>query len=89
MRLIDADKVVDHLIKMLVNEWEAIKIPSLIEALRSEKECPTVDAVPVVRCKDCIFRGKDNGNAVYCMVLNIFRVKDFYCADGERRTEDD
>lgn len=48
---------------------------------------PTVDAVPVVRCKDCKHSWEDlggltcsHGVCVDCVVLG-----DFYCANGERK----
>lgn len=48
MRLINADKLVDMLYD---NEFAALcpldEVSGVIDA------CPTVDAVPVVRCKDC------------------------------------
>ena len=48
MRTIDADKLVDMLYD---NEFAALcpldEVSGVIDA------CPTVDAVPVVRCKDC------------------------------------
>lgn len=51
MRLIDADK--------LAKQW-MIASPEpyntdAVEVLDSIKDAPTVDAVPVVRCKDCKF----------------------------------
>lgn len=57
------------------------------------------DAVPVVRCKDCIHRPKDNGypptsDDWICPCLNeddpyySFQPNDnFYCAKGERKTK--
>lgn len=51
-------------------------------------EQPTVDAVPVVRCKDCkhceVFK-----NGVNCWCNEHGRVEDvdYFCADGERRSE--
>ena len=46
---------------------------------------PTVDAVPVVRCKDCTFR-KWNGS---CMISGVLNNEDFYCADGKRKGGDE
>lgn len=53
------------------------------------EDAPTIDAVPVVRCKDCIYyRKSDKGHpdADWCKRLICGTIKpDFYCADGERR----
>lgn len=49
-------------------------------------EQPTVDAVQVVRCKDCIWHGNYISKS-YCRHTNCQTKDDFYCADGERRTE--
>ena len=74
-RLIDADKL----------DWwyKGRPIRRVID------EAPTVDAVPVVRCKDCKYRADatDNGNYL-CnrKMLGLVRPNDF-CSFGERRTE--
>ena len=43
---------------------------------------PTVDAVPVVRCKDC--KHYKNGLCFFTMRRHGLH-DDWYCADGERR----
>ena len=55
-------------------------------------ECPTVDAVEVVRCADCKhlrMAGKPPFSYLCCMGHNVvFRVKaDDFCSRGERRCE--
>ena len=42
---------------------------------RSIEDAPTIDAVPVVRCKDC---------RKWCI---CHKSDDYYCADGERRED--
>lgn len=57
---------------------------------------PAVDAVPVVRCKDCIHWQEpfDSYNTGYLVAhCDMFKDGDafherFYCAHGERRDED-
>lgn len=44
--------------------------------VRDIENAPTVGAVEVVRCKDC---------RKWCI---CHRSDDFYCADGERRTDE-
>lgn len=47
---------------------------------------PTVDAVPVVRCKDCKHTKEDGCGAIYCKVWDRWEMpEDYFCADGERR----
>ena len=51
-------------------------------------DAPTVDAVPVVRCKDC-----KNRNRYECDHFRLGETKcgvtdDWYCADGERREDE-
>lgn len=54
-------------------------------------DAPTIDAVPVVRCKDCKYRDPedkkcDHGGLVHQNVP--FAVADdHFCADGERRED--
>lgn len=49
------------------------------------EEAPTIDAVPVVRCKDC-------KNKEMCRTWTIWAVPppdDWFCKDGERSEEQD
>lgn len=58
------------------------------------KSEPTVDAVPVVRCKDCkywhkeIHNGTEYFNFSSCDLNHGGDGNNFYCADAERRTDD-
>lgn len=61
MRLIDADKLVD----MLYDNEYTILCP-LDEVSGVVDACQTVDAVPVVRCKDCEYFGLNDENVPYC-----------------------
>ena len=47
-------------------------------------EAPAIDAVPVIRCKDCIYW---HGPNEMCGSLDIYPRSDWYCADGERKDE--
>lgn len=55
---------------------------------------PTVDAVEVVRCKDCLYRSQysDENGMYHCGGIDTTKdhvlpvvAPDFFCADGERR----
>lgn len=47
------------------------------------EEAPTVDAVEVVRCKDC-----KHYMTIHCTCDGCCISDDWYCADGERRTDE-
>lgn len=57
-----------------------IPVEDLVEYLKNDGTL-----VEVVRCKDCKFYEKGHG----CDLLNVFMFKmdDWFCADGERRGE--
>lgn len=54
------------------------------------------DAVQIVRCKDCRYWDKDwevpldviDGEAHYCPNIDLIRNGAWFCADGERRSDD-
>ena len=49
---------------------------------------PTIDAVPVVRCRECKYRFKNNGhNKDGCPIIdaNIWMDDDDFCSHGERK----
>lgn len=79
-RLIDADKLEKQ------EYWGNERCFDYVDA-EDIDNAPTVDAVPVVRCKDCKHSWEDlggltcsHGVCVDCVVLG-----DFYCANGERK----
>ena len=78
MRLIDADALLEKCNK----DQTSLKFAALTLILHY---APTIDAEPVVRCKDC----KWYSNQHLCMQLSRFGsvepLADFYCAFGERR----
>lgn len=49
-------------------------------------KCSTIDAVPVVRCKDCKYHDEGEGY-IYCWVLHTKCPDDseFFCKYGERK----
>lgn len=58
-----------------------------LEILKVQR--PTVDAVPVVRCKDCKWFRDSNGIDGFCYCDRIYRRcgTHWFCADGERKTD--
>jgi hypothetical protein len=52
---------------------------------RQVEKQPVVDAVPVVRCKDCRHNIEETELYVICNVLEGFMKKDDFCSYGERK----
>ena len=70
----------------------ACDIGDTVEYFLDEDISPTVDAVPVVQCKDCIKRGKPCecpiDRAISQGLLNDENyTENWFCADGERRED--
>lgn len=60
---------------------------------RCRDNAPTIDAVPVVRCKDCVnwdrdWNSKSHPSHHYCWMIDLFTDGEFYCSDSERITND-
>ena len=78
---------------MIVLELRCERIPTWNEVYRALNDLPTVDAVPVVRCKDCKFWNK--GKLLYgsdlcnCKAHGGYFLPDDFCSDGERREENE
>ena len=52
------------------------------------EKAPTIDAVPVVRCRECKYRFKNNGHDKSgCPIIdnNIWMDDDDFCSHGERK----
>lgn len=83
MRLIDADEAIIN----FGFEWDDIP-PTREEFVRFLKKQPTVDAVEVVRCKDCI-RRYDTDECPMCFLSEgqyyEFTRDDGFCDRGERK----
>ena len=100
MRLIDADKLLAELndleprcankfIKQGIDDGLHYYMPKILE------EQPTIDAVPVVRCKDCKhwkkggFMGGDTPDSLEygggCPLVRFARYESDFCGKGERK----
>lgn len=87
MRLIDADEVVravhDEFDECLV--WDESGATTANEFENIILQMPTVDAVPVVRCKDCVHY---NGLRCYKIKgLDDLRNLGDFCSRGERKED--
>lgn len=88
MRLIDADKL-----KLNVLDWQdcyngysdTYDKAMIIDEI---EEAPTIDAEPVIRCKDCYFCGEIDENGWHCCEnLGVGMPKNGFCSDAERRED--
>ena len=78
-RLIDADAA-----KLTANDYVMFRcqLGGLVDVVEFLNDMPTVDAVPVVRCKDCkYFKTR--------LCENEDNYDDWFCADGERKDGND
>lgn len=91
-RLIDADAA-----KLTANDYVMFRcqLGGLVDVVEFLNDMPTVDAVPVVRCKDCKhYRPQKKSahwenRANYCnRVVTIKTQPDDFCSYGERKDGD-
>ena len=86
MRLIDADALKTKAIRC--ETFKLCDAPVFLKAVGTKEidRAPTVDAVPVVRCKDCKWLYDDMGN--YCCRSHrglVIICKNSFCSYGERK----
>lgn len=91
MRLIDADALKNSVkrqtsfVRLIGGDFEEIADVLEKGILQEIENAPTIDAVPVVRCKDCKNSGGKIANRTKCGLHNWWVGFDYFCADGERR----
>lgn len=76
MRLIDADELIEIAHRIRLDSRERIE--------RMIESAPTVDAVEVIRCKDCVYY-KAGG----CRAKETIVIESEFCSWGERKDEAD
>ena len=86
-RLIDADALKTKAIRC--ETFKLTDAPVFLKAVGTKEidKAPTVDAVPVVRCKDCIYSYEEFG-FIHCTFGPYGDCKvpsQFYCAEGKRK----
>lgn len=92
MRLIDADKLIDE-IKNSLWDWESVDgitaTTVLKQTITDIGNQQTIDAVPVAKCKDCIY-GDDFDcpaplpTGYLCQKGHGSHTGDWFCADGRK-----
>jgi len=75
MRLIDADALIAQMEADAEQMEDPIAKMFAYSAIVDTKLAPTVDAVPVIRCEDCMFYQKDRGK----FMAQKFRSGDGIC----------
>lgn len=84
-KLIDIDDIFgEKVIMVSQNAYDEV-----MKLMRMIREAPEVDAVPVVRCKDCKHAEFSEPGMTYCPgIVGSWVDDDWFCADGERREGD-
>lgn len=86
MRLIDANKCFDAIVKWAAYEECTPIAEGACKAAEIIASCPTVDAVEVVRCKDCKHGEKcygAGGVSVSCEFSVALKDPNGFCDDGD------
>ena len=68
MRLIDADWMLEHIkpYELSDEDWSVTGGTAIRLIYNAIDQAPTIDAVPIVRCKDCKYFGLNDENVPYC-----------------------
>ena len=88
MRLIDADDAIRKMDSVM--DMQELYLPIHFKEWVID-EVPTIDAVQVVRCKDCEYGEQDEVGRWFCRSLGCQIGNEDgcgYCADAERRTDE-
>ena len=91
MRLIDGHALMESLQKATSNAIKSDFAKGLLEAQRLTINAPTIDAVEVVRCKDCRYANECHKSVQYTRnelnTVTIGYSPIEWCSKGERREE--
>lgn len=95
MRRIDADAFEN--VEMPVNGyWDesrecfVYQPPTWVQAFEVINKFPTIDAVPVVRCRECRWHEDEQPGMVYCpATVGGWVENDWFCKGGQRREDGD
>lgn len=93
MRLIDGDTLKERFEMLAYDDWNQGTGTTWARAFEESAdvvECAhTIDAVEVVRCKDCRWHEREQPGMVYCPnTVGNWVEDDWYCKGGERREDD-
>ena len=90
MRLIDADALVAKImveVPDFMDGGSSITKAFIMAMIKTRSATPTIDAVQVVRCKDCKHKEESVSPSweAWCNRLHCGCDLDWFCADGERK----
>lgn len=90
MRLVDADALLAELHQYdddcaFKDEFEYGLQQRLDTCIYAVEDAPTVDAVPMVRCKDCRWRTDKSGSTAWMPCRALVTPDNFSCVIGERK----
>lgn len=94
MRLIDADALIEKfnesvdMAECLVDKRTAERFATFCALADAVEQMPTVDAVPVIRCKDCRYLAEATVNSngfTICSVSDMEITPTDYCSYAERK----
>lgn len=93
MRLIDADALIEkfnekaNMAECLVDERTAERFATFYALSDAVEQMPTVDAVPVIRCKDCTFGHYIDHGHMHCLhpCGLTTNMTDDFCSYAERK----
>ena len=91
MRIIDADAL-KELYEMgeELKDYEKLLSVPLPVIQQNIKDMPTIDAAPVVRCGECLFkRPRKEYGELHCRILDAPMNNNDFCSYGERRVSED
>lgn len=91
MRLVDADALSKvrpfQVVGGPIGEYTEGFVDCAEEAREAIKNAPTISAVPVVRCRECIYCSWQGDNLVHCDNFERDMMPDDFCSVGERKIE--
>lgn len=98
MRLKDADALLEYfMINLGWHDADGIEVDDSDKKRAIIKDwidgVPTIDAVPVVRCRDCKHWCTDStpcmqdADVHFCAMVDFYSTADWFCAYGKRREE--
>lgn len=96
-RLIDADALLEQTqFRLPLDNYIAEIYDECVKIHRENiEQAPTIDAVPVVRCRDCKhfvsqWKNDDGTTSGFCIMFNIAdRPSNCFCSSGKRKDGDE
>ena len=84
MRLIDADRAMEIVRDQGIAHPNAYHLTNYATLIL--REAPTVDAVEVVRCRECKYHEEEEIEMVYCPnMIGGWVENEWFCANGKRK----